>query len=195
MGGCLGACMGAWVCLCLRAEGPVTHRQRSGCLAHRKMQNGWVLNLNPTIDPKPCVPQAGQGIYRAPLSGSSVEGGPWCSLPPPSCGCNCTSHTFVPQGLKEHHGPQAVAPASVHRHTAVHCGPLASPSVHHRPVLRAVHIGSSFCSLSHCCGQWTVVAPALCCHTAHLTALQGAVGSGASAVHCCTAGGRGQWGA
>ena len=43
------------------AEGAVTNRQGLGCLAHRKMQNGWTLNLNPTANDKPCVPQAGQG--------------------------------------------------------------------------------------------------------------------------------------
>ena len=62
----LGHQRGVWCGVVWCAEGAVTHRQRAGCLAHGKLQNGWALNLNPKSECKPCVLQAWDGsIYRA----------------------------------------------------------------------------------------------------------------------------------
>ena len=61
-------------------EGGVTKRQWLGCLAHRKMQNGWALNLNPHTGRKPCS----QGARCCAL-------GRWLQVPcrPPSLRVGC----------------------------------------------------------------------------------------------------------
>ena len=53
-------CGVVWCGVVLCAKGTITHRQRPGCLAHRKMQNEWALNLDPKTEQKPCALQVGQ---------------------------------------------------------------------------------------------------------------------------------------
>ena len=104
------------------------------------------------------------GIYRAPVWLFN-----WAALGTPLQLCLLMEpqlpryHASGPcMSLDGHHLPWAVAPPSVHRHMAVHCGQWRV-LVYTTALLWAVQISRSFGSLSRCCGQWAVVSPSAAC--------------------------------